>query len=117
MSCEQIPWEELDKYKDFNVTSVPLMAIADHLGQVTTTLQLLQNIRDGSIQFVTSHCHMLHFSQPFCAKGTVRFSDRRGLVVINRMYVRCRLTMEVYFLKTCHFRGRLVHISLGELST
>ncbi|XP_063680050.1 NADH dehydrogenase [ubiquinone] 1 alpha subcomplex subunit 8-like [Bolinopsis microptera] len=33
MSCENIPWEEIDQYKDFNVTSVPLMAVADHLGQ------------------------------------------------------------------------------------
>ena len=35
MSCENIPWEEIDQYKDFNVTSVPLMAVADHLGQVS----------------------------------------------------------------------------------
>eukprot|EP00116_Pleurobrachia_bachei_P002946 sb/3463208/ len=36
MSCEKIPWEELDNYKDYNVTTVPIMAAADHLGQVSS---------------------------------------------------------------------------------
>jgi len=33
MSCKDISYEELDQYKDFDVTTSVLMAGADHLGQ------------------------------------------------------------------------------------